>query len=343
MKRPSRLLTVSIHIIVWLLFVSFPFMLDTELLTHTNFIQKIIFNTLILALFFYTNILLFIPKLLARKKVFLYIIVIVLCIFLMVFLQLKIDYLFHIENSQHHHSAHTLYFYFVTKAILLSLLMLTISGGLKITGEWFKSEQQKREMENEKLSSELLFLKSQVNPHFLFNTLNNIYSLTYKKSDGAPIAILKLADLMRYMLYDSNDEKVPLEKEISYIQNYIDLQKMRISSAVKINFSTEGEMQNHLIEPMLLIPFVENAFKHGISYLENSAITIHLKTSEHQLFFSVKNTIPSVKNNDKDKSSGIGLQNVTRRLNLLYPTIHELFIDESENNYSVKLCINFKW
>ncbi|HVA98267.1 MAG TPA: sensor histidine kinase [Bacteroidia bacterium] len=341
-KRPSRALTVSIHIIVWLLFVSFPFMFDTELLSHGNFIQKMILNTLVLAAFFYTNTFLLIPKILAQKKVFLYLLITILCILLVVILQVRIDYFFHGENSKHHHSPYVLHFIFVSKAFLLAVLMLTISGGLKITSEWFKSDQKRREMENEKLSSELLFLKSQVNPHFLFNTLNNVYSLAYKKSEDAPVAILKLADLMRYMLYDSNDEKVPLEKEISYIQNYIDLQKMRISNAIKINFITEGDMQNRMIEPMLLIPFVENAFKHGVSYLENSSIDILLKAIENELVFSVDNTIPSVKNTDKDKNSGIGLQNVTRRLKLLYPNKQELLINESATNYSIKLSINFK-
>jgi LytS/YehU family sensor histidine kinase len=195
-------------------------------------------------------------------------------------------------------------------------------------------------MENEKLHSELAFLKSQVNPHFLFNILNNICSLARKKSDDTENAIIQLSRIMRYMLYDSKDEKVSLEKEAEYLQNYIDLQRLRISDSVIINFKIEGNINGKMVEPMLLIPFVENAFKHGVSYLEASHIDIHLKIDNNDLQFRIENN--RIKKNDDpiQQESGIGLKNVLRRLDLLYPGTHTINIEETTTKYIVNLDIS---
>ena len=168
-----------------------------------------------------------------------------------------------------------------------AVMAFALSSSVRITMEWFKNERQKKEMEAEKLSSELAFLKSQVNPHFLFNILNNICSLARKKSDETENAIIKLSQIMRYMLQDSKDEKVSLDKEVEYLQSYIELQRLRLPEAVKIDFSTEGRTGLCSIEPLLLIPFVENAFKHGVSYQDSSEIKIRLVCRGQSISFFV--------------------------------------------------------
>lgn len=221
------------------------------------------------------------------------------------------------------------------------LLVFALSTSLKITSEWLKNESKRKEMETEKLQSELSFLKSQVNPHFLFNTLNNIYYLAYKKSDDTTTALFKLSQLMRYMLYESDVSKINLQKEIEYLENYIDLQKIRATDNLVINFVKEGNIEAYNIEPMLLIPFVENAFKHGITNLEDCKIDILVSVLNDKLLLKVSNKIYASKNiftTDK----GIGLQNVRQRLNLLYPGKHQLELNHLDNYYYVilKLVLN---
>jgi len=225
--------------------------------------------------------------------------------------------------------------------IYTSLFVLALSTSIRVTQEWYRNEKQKREMQSEKLVSELSFLRSQVNPHFLFNTLNNIYALSNRKSDKAPAAIQKLSELMRYMLYESKDEKVRLSKEIEYLKNYIDLQKLRLTEDVRIVFETEGDIQDKMIEPLLLIPFVENAFKHGISYTQDMVISIRLKVTEDELELIVENPVDESLMN-KDVPSGIGLENIRKRLNLLYPDKSNLKIIHSHNRHRIELTINLK-
>jgi LytS/YehU family sensor histidine kinase len=220
-------------------------------------------------------------------------------------------------------------------------MAFALSAAVRITMEWFKNERQKKEMEAEKLASELAFLKSQVNPHFLFNILNNICSLARKKSDETENAIIKLSQIMRYMLQDSKDEKVSLEKEIEYLQSYIELQRLRLPEAVRIDFSTVGRPELLSIEPLLLIPFVENAFKHGVSYQDVSEISIRMICRAQALSFVVENHIAKQRGDTTEQGSGIGLKNVMRRLELLYPGKHQLKIRDDGIQYNVELDIQF--
>jgi LytS/YehU family sensor histidine kinase len=187
--------------------------------------------------------------------------------------------------------------------------------------------------------SELALLRSQVNPHFLFNTLNNIYSLVCKKSPDAPEAIMKLSSIMRYMLYDTNTDVVLLEKEIEYLGSFIELQKLRIRHTDFVELRIEGEVGNKTIAPMLLIPFVENAFKHGSKTGPSPGIMIHLVVSPHQLLFEVTNHLKKNYIGSKDILGGIGLQNINRRLELLYPGKHSLESTQDNDLYRVKLLI----
>jgi LytS/YehU family sensor histidine kinase len=222
-------------------------------------------------------------------------------------------------------------------AVFVSAFFIALSTVLKFILDWFLNEKVRRHLENEKLIAELAFLKSQINPHFLFNSLNNIYSLSYQKSEKTPEAILKLAEIMRYMLYESNVDKVALLDEIRYLENYIELQKLRFKDSIYIKFEIIGDPQGLKITPLILISFVENAFKHGIATDIEVPISITLKFSEEKLFFEVVNKKSEL---NKDITGGIGLPNVKRRLDLLYKNQYRLNIDDKSDIYRCELNLN---
>jgi two-component system, LytTR family, sensor kinase len=210
---------------------------------------------------------------------------------------------------------------------------------IKFAIDWFHAQKLKAEMESQNRASELALLRSQINPHFLFNTLNNIYSLVYKKSDEAPAAVMKLSSIMRYMLYDANTEKVPLEKEIEYLQSFIELQKLRQKEQDFVEMTITGSPEGKTIAPMLLIPFVENAFKHGNKSGSCPGISITLTIKPGSITFEVNNSVRSDTTIQKDASAGIGLHNIQRRLDLLYPGKHSLLITEENALFNVKLIL----
>ncbi len=216
-------------------------------------------------------------------------------------------------------------------SLTLSIFYLGMSFAYCFALSWLKNERQKSVLVQEKLVTELAFLKAQVNPHFLFNTLNNLYSMA-NRSDTPELAdgIDKLSQLMRYMLHDSNSETVLLDRELEYIRSFIEIQKLRLSEDDDfiIQFHVEGPTSNVRIAPMLLIPFVENAFKHGIDFKESSVIKIELIIKDEEMIFSVFNSC-AVEANDLEKGkSGIGLENLRRRLELLYYGLYSLEIKE---------------
>jgi LytS/YehU family sensor histidine kinase len=195
-----------------------------------------------------------------------------------------------------------------------------------------------QERENENLKTELSFLRSQVSPHFLFNVLNNMVAMARLKSDQLEPSLIRLSGLMRYMLYESDETSVTLLREIEYVNSYIELQKIRYAKSLTIKENMDPG-DNQLIEPMLLIPFIENAFKHGTGTLEEPVIDIYLKISEGLIDFRVKNKFNPANEEIKDRTSGIGLQNVIRRLNLLYDQKHILSINKQNGWYSISLQI----
>lgn len=205
------------------------------------------------------------------------------------------------------------------------------------------SEKMLRQKEAEQLTMELKFLRSQINPHFLFNVLSSLVSLARKKSDQLEPSLIILSDMMRYMLYDSNDKKVPLEEELSYLKSFIALQQIRFGDSIRIesNIEMDDESKKFLIEPMLLIPFVENAFKHGAGWREGAFINIRLILKEKILTFITENKINNA-DNHKDEGTGIGLTNVKSRLKLLYPHRHQLIIKEKKGTFHVHLSIELQ-
>jgi len=227
----------------------------------------------------------------------------------------------------------TLFYYFVDNLFYASLYSALGAVYFFIQSD---REQQLREAELQLSGkqTELSFLRSQINPHFLFNNLNNIYSLVYHHSDQSLNAIAKLSDLLRYMLYDSN-EKVPLQKELDYIHKYLELQQMRFGMHAPAHVEITGDAGKAGIPPLLLIPFVENAFKHG-DMKNGNTILIRLKTDDDMIRFTIINTISQ---QQKDSGGGIGLENVRRRLELLYPGKHTLEVQKTRDIFEVQLEI----
>ncbi len=222
---------------------------------------------------------------------------------------------------------------------LSCLFVISMAGMGKFTFDWFKNARIRRELENQNLTSELAFLKSQINPHFLFNTLNNIHTLAYKKSDEAPEAIMKLSELMRYMLYESDTEMVPLDTEIAHLKSFIGLQALRFKTTDIVQLNISGDTANKEIAPLLLLPFVENAFKHGYNLKKEGAIVISLK-AEEDVQFSVENEKPPEGMlSHKDEAGGIGLENISRRLELIYKTGYTLAVDESSSYFKINLTL----
>jgi sensor histidine kinase YesM len=224
-------------------------------------------------------------------------------------------------------------------------LTITIGGGstiLKIITDWFRQLREKQELATQTMQSELRFLKSQINPHFLFNTLNNLYALTLKKSDKAPEIVIKLSEMMRYMLYECNEKRVPLQKEVNYLRNYLDLERLRQNDDIEINFLVEGQVGDQQVAPLLFIPFLENSFKHGLNtQLKNGFVNILLQVNKQQVDFQIENSKgQTVPRPDNRPSGGIGLVNVRRRLDLIYPDRYELKVSNNPNTFSVHLTVN---
>ncbi|UTN05987.1 sensor histidine kinase [Flavobacterium bizetiae] len=215
------------------------------------------------------------------------------------------------------------------------ILIITISAIIRTLTEFYNNQQNKLIAETHRTNTELIYLRKQTNPHFLFNSLNSIYSLAHKKSDLVPDAIVTLSELMRYMLYETDNKTVALEKEVNYIQNYIELQKLRLNNIEDIVINVHGDTRNKFIEPLLLISFVENAFKYGTDYKGAAHVKIKIFILENSLDFWIENTI---ENYVKDpENSGIGLLNIQNRLDLLYPNAHELNITQDNHYYRVHL------
>ena len=228
---------------------------------------------------------------------------------------------------------------FIKNVVNLGYLV-SISAAIYLLKNWYRHQQSAQTLAQGKLEAELKFLKGQIHPHFLFNTLNSLYSLTLKKSENAPEVVLKLSGLMDYMLYDAAAAKVPLEKELNYIQNYIALERIRYGDRVDITYTETGGIAGRQIAPMMLLPFVENAFKHGVSTeTSNAWIRIDVKVQGDKLVVLVENCkcYEKASSSHRDLASGIGLKNVRRRLELLYEGRYSLEVEDEPESYAVRL------
>jgi two-component sensor histidine kinase len=223
-------------------------------------------------------------------------------------------------------------------SFLFYMFFAFIGGLFRIFFKWIEQNKQRDNLVKQNLKSELTLLKHQINPHFLFNTLNNVDSLMNENIQKASTALNKLSEIMRYMIYDSEKETVSLKEELVYIESYISLQKLRIINDNKISFNITGDINNIQIAPMLFIAFVENAFKHSSLKKTDNSIVVKLDVLEKQINFSCINSLSSSPV-EKDESSGIGLELIKKRLELIYPKAYELKIDKTEQSFAVYLKI----
>ncbi len=291
---------------------------------------------------FYSNLYLLIPLTLDKRKFFIWMFG---CLMIMIiFLAIRYGftfYMYKLSGLKMIAKEKEFFFSEPEKALFSNFIIngffIFLSTVYKFTVDWFFNEKEKSDLEKQRLTAELAFLKSQINPHFLFNSLNNIYSLAYQKSDATPNAILKLSEIMRYMLYESNDHRVSLEKEIVYLNSFIELQKLRFKGKAFVDLEVEGNISELNIVPLILISFVENAFKHGLATDEDNPIHINIAVFENNLLFTIKNKKNTL---NKDETGGIGMANVQRRLELTYPNNYKLTVENREHEYYSELYLN---
>jgi two-component system LytT family sensor kinase len=322
---------IGINIIFWVLLTLPAFLFKYNAPSNTfseYFIYRALINNIILAIIFYANAYYFFPSILKTKGILLYLLVIAVSLLLVWFISKYVDQqLFPIKRKW----GKPFFANFISYIFIIGT-----SCSYRIIIDNFKSRRLNKDRETENLKTELSFLRSQISPHFMFNVLNNLVSLARKKSDKMEPALIQLSNLLRYMLYEGNQGKISLTQELKYLNGYIDLQKLRFGDDVIIIFTAEGNLENFDLEPMLLIPFVENAFKHGMGTLENPMIKIKLTAVNKTLNFLVENDIAEI-GESKDDNSGIGLNNVKRRLDLLYKNHYDLAISNEDGKYIVNL------
>jgi two-component system LytT family sensor kinase len=326
------------HTLFWVAMISFFLFIfhnNTKLSIDAILVDVVIYGIINIGLF-YLNYLVFIPRFLNKKQYGIYAMAIVGAVILFGFGKYGVALIFKQYVLMRMTGQVVGLGQYFLSTIFTSLVFLFLSTALKFTVDWFLNERIQRDLENQRLSAELAFLKSQINPHFLFNSLNSIYSLAYQRSETTPEAILKLSEIMRYMLYECNDNKVDLARELQYLQNYIDLQKIRFGNKAFIDFKIDGKVETQQIVPLLLIAFIENAFKHGVASNPQTPIRLLIEVDEAHLHFFMQNKKHT---NNRDESGGIGLNNVKRRLDLLYPEKYNLDIRDEIDTYTVELSL----
>jgi two-component system, LytTR family, sensor kinase len=352
----GKRLVTFLHIAAWTVLFFIPvylFSFDTE--RDSFFIVRVYIRTIIFILIFYLNFFLLIPRLLFKGKPLYYYICAALLIISLYAVDSAINQnLFFSQQYQTEKDAITKMqkeFKFMPKHphrfdiynfLFTSVLITGFSLGLRMAGRYNENEKQRKEMEKEMLNSELAFLKSQVSPHFFFNTLNNIYSLIEINTADAQKAVLQLSKMMRYLLYETTQETVLLSKEIEFMKNYIELMKLRLSNKVDLRVQLPTEYADCSIPPLLFIPFIENAFKHGISYRDTSFIYITMQVTASEIEFDCANSLVNPTEKSLEAKPGIGLENVKKRLTLLFPEEHQLQINQTETIFEVKLKVNME-
>lgn len=289
------------------------------------------------ALLVYLNLLYLIPNYLARHAFVYFGLLLAVCAILtpieVLVLYLKFSYQIDYRESLVDHQIWVFWG---------NLVVVLISTVLRVIMDWWRYQNEKQVLLTQTIQSELRFLKSQINPHFLFNTLNNLYALTLKKSDKAPEIVLKLSEIMRYMLYECNERRVPLSREIHYIYNYLDLERLRQPKDADIRFVVEGHISDQMVAPLIFVPFLENSFKHGLNHMVNGGGFVRLKliAQGEDLVFEIENSkVDQLPKTQHARSGGIGLVNVRQRLNILYPENHRLEISDEPNRYAVTLFL----
>lgn len=352
-----------LHIIGWLAILLLPYLfairgaVDFRHLMDNQHELNNLLNYTLLIFFSYFNYLWLVPRLYLKRKYFAYFLAVAAFLLVIVFLPDGFDHHawpappeksgfhgdgppppppdFHVGPGDNHPSFIRYYAppppFFLEKSAIMLLFFVSIVVGISVRLSIYLQKTEKGQ-----LNAELSYLKMQIHPHFLFNTLNTIYSLAIRKDDRTPDAIIKLSELMRYVIRDAAHHKVPLDKELAYISNYISLQQSGLDATVHLDYRTQGQPGDRQIAPLILIPFIENAFKYGVNPDEETEIRIILEIKENQLHMLVSNKKVPVTGID---SGGIGMQNARERLQLLYPGRHTLTIADTQKDYTVQLAI----
>ncbi|GEO07328.1 histidine kinase [Adhaeribacter aerolatus] len=328
-----------VHSAYWVLITGFFMYEKKYLIQKANlpyFIICVAGRIGLLILIAYLNLQYFLPRYLLKKHYLAYVMAVIFSVFGYLTLQSLFDYYLYgyvvgpLRNSR---LIETLSYNFFSTLWYLGLML-----ALKLSLDWYGQQRLIQKIKVEKLNAEVDFLRAQINPHFLFNILNNLYALTLKKSELAPEVVLKLSDMMEYMLYDSTAEKVLLEKEVAYLQNYFELEQLRLSDKSPISLNVKAAFDGQEIAPLLLLPLVENAYKHGLNtQSENGWLTVNIGLQQSTLTAVVENKkSPAVREKSK---GGIGLGNLRKRLDLLYPSRHCLELEDKKDSFRARLVI----
>lgn len=338
-KRSVSLKHALAYSAYWILITGFFIYEKRYLIYKTSmpyFAACVTVRILLLMVIAYLNLHYFLPRFLLKKRYIAYFTAIIISVIAYLVAQSLFDYYLYgyvIGPMRNSDLMEALSYNFFSTLWYLGLML-----ALKLSMDWYGQQLTIQKITVEKLHAEVNFLRAQVNPHFLFNALNNLYALTLKQSALAPEVVLKLSEMMEYMLYDSTDTKVLLEKEITYLNNYIELERLRFSATSAIFLNIHGELNGHEIAPLLLLPLVENAFKHGLcKQMENSWLSADIVLKEKMLTVIIENAKPvSVARKSK---RGIGLDNLRKRLDLLYPGRYQLELEDKKNAFRAKLVI----
>jgi two-component system, LytTR family, sensor kinase len=323
----EKYFSIGLHALTWCMLLAIPIIFFSgrtfEGLSHTFFIVTNIYHIGL----FYLNAYYLYPKLLNKKWWWVYLI----CLEVILHSSKLVKvYLLELDPSFQLTELNERIIFFGPFPFIAASIVF------RLIYDRIKSQKKEKESQAEKLSAELKFLRSQISPHFIFNVMTNLVSLARQKSDLLEPSLIRLSELLRYMLYETSKDKFPVDAEIEYLKNYISLQQLRFGDDVRIDATWDIDEKSCFIEPMLLVPFVENAFKHGIGMVKDPYIDIQLRVRNGHLSFKITNNYDN-QNISKDKSSGIGLDNIKRRLNLLYEGKYHLAISNKNGIYSAEL------
>lgn len=337
------------HFVGLLLFLLLPlFIFDKDNERSTYWMYSYYYQLLFMLIAFYVNYLFIVPYFFfSKKRIYFFIVLLLFAFFLLIIWQQLYDILpfdnlrpngrgrgLRLRNRLGLHPK-------LLDNFFLLVLVLGFSSGMAIIQRLRKNEAKQEAIEKARVDSELAFLKNQISPHFFFNALNTIYGLIAIDSHKAQEAVEKLSVLMRYLIYDSDTENIDLQKEFDFTLKYIELMQQRLSSKVRLDIEVSSNIPKGQIPPLLFIPFVENAFKHGISYREDSFVSVLLQTQNDYVVFECTNSIPA-KHEQKEKKGGLGIANIKKRLDLLYGNSFSLAINNAANEYHVQLIVPFK-
>lgn len=335
--------TIATHALVWILLLVIPYVTTDQVFnavdpsSDTKYLLLCLALSTVLIVIFYFNYFFLIPRFLLTKRYWLYFSFLILAIITVLFIS-GLVFFFSDFNPQMMADVNPAFEKIFPVIIVNALLLwlLSIVSSILWTGY-----NRLKQIEKEKLSAQIASLKSQINPHFLFNTLNNIYATAIDTSPKTADMVDKLSEMMRYTMKDTQQDFVALEDEINYITNFIELQKMRLDRSVKLEYYNLEYVPSFQIAPMLLIPFIENAFKHGVNSEQKSRIKIEITMNKTELQVNVMNNKVNVQR-DISEGSGLGIENTKHRLNLIYPSKHLLVINDSEKEFFVSLYINLQ-